>query len=105
MKKCAFLIMCLFFVGCFFSIGYAETIDSAPMVRLETSLGDIIIELNPAAAPKTVENFLAYVNNGFYTGTIFHRVIKGFMIRGRIHGNHAAERHRLRHHERSGQRP
>ena len=82
MKKCAFLIMCLFFVGCFFSIGYAETIDSAPMVRLETSLGDIIIELNPTAAPKTVENFLAYVNNGFYTGTIFHRVIKGFMIQG-----------------------
>jgi peptidyl-prolyl cis-trans isomerase B (cyclophilin B) len=53
-----------------------------PMVRLETSLGNIIIELNPTAAPKTVENFLTYVNEDFYSNTIFHRVIKGFMIQG-----------------------
>jgi len=53
-----------------------------PTVRLETSLGNMIIELNPSAAPKTVENFLSYVNEGFYSGTIFHRVIKGFMVQG-----------------------
>ncbi len=50
--------------------------------KLETSHGDIVIELKPEAAPKTVENFLAYVEEGFYDGTIFHRVIDGFMIQG-----------------------
>nr|WP_231717223.1 peptidylprolyl isomerase [Desulfosarcina ovata] len=49
---------------------------------MTTSMGDIVIELDPAAAPKTVDNFLAYVNAGFYDGTIFHRVIAGFMIQG-----------------------
>ncbi|WP_455198381.1 peptidylprolyl isomerase [Kaarinaea lacus] len=53
-----------------------------PRVRLVTNLGDIVIELDQAKAPKTVENFLAYVNEGFYNGTIFHRVIDGFMIQG-----------------------
>jgi len=52
------------------------------MVKLETSLGDIIIELNEAAAPVTVKNFLGYVEDGFFDGTIFHRVINGFMIQG-----------------------
>ena len=51
-------------------------------VRLETSYGDITIELDSAKAPKTVANFLGYVNDKFYDGTIFHRVIKGFMIQG-----------------------
>jgi peptidyl-prolyl cis-trans isomerase B (cyclophilin B) len=51
-----------------------------PQVKLETSLGDIVIELNATRAPKTVENFLAYADSGFYDGTIFHRVIKTFMI-------------------------
>lgn len=51
-------------------------------VLLETSHGDIEIELDSAKAPVTVENFLAYVRDGFYDGTIFHRVIKGFMIQG-----------------------
>lgn len=54
----------------------------APRVKLETSMGDIVIELNAAKAPKTVENFLAYVKSGFYDGTIFHRVISNFMIQG-----------------------
>ena len=49
---------------------------------METSKGDIIIELYPDKAPKTVENFLAYVKSGFYDGTIFHRVIPNFMIQG-----------------------
>jgi len=53
-----------------------------PRVRLKTSLGDIVIELYPKLAPKTVDNFLGYVRQGHYDGTIFHRVIKGFMIQG-----------------------
>jgi len=52
------------------------------MVKLETSMGDIIIDLDAAKAPKTVENFLQYVTEGHYDGTIFHRVIDGFMIQG-----------------------
>jgi len=52
------------------------------MVLVSTSLGDIKIELNKEKAPITVENFLGYVNDKFYDGTIFHRVIAGFMIQG-----------------------
>lgn len=55
---------------------------SNPMVLLETSSGDILLELFADKAPKTVENFLKYVEEGFYDNTIFHRVIKGFMIQG-----------------------
>lgn len=51
-------------------------------VRLETTMGDIIIELNEEKAPITTANFLRYVEEGFYNGTIFHRVIAGFMIQG-----------------------
>jgi len=51
-------------------------------VKLETSMGDIVIELNKEAAPVTVKNFLTYVEEGFFDGTIFHRVIKDFMIQG-----------------------
>ncbi|MEO3691418.1 peptidylprolyl isomerase [Roseateles paludis] len=53
-----------------------------PQVELTTNLGVIKIELDAAKAPKTVENFLAYVRKGHYDGTIFHRVIKRFMIQG-----------------------
>ncbi len=53
-----------------------------PRVRIETNYGNIVMELYPDTAPKTVANFLHYVNSGFYDGTIFHRVIKGFMIQG-----------------------
>lgn len=52
------------------------------MVTLHTSLGAITIELDDKATPETTQNFLNYVNEGFYNGTIFHRVIKGFMIQG-----------------------
>jgi peptidyl-prolyl cis-trans isomerase B (cyclophilin B) len=55
---------------------------SHPSVKLETSLGDIIVELYPEKAPVTVANFLQYVKSGFYDGTIFHRVIPTFMIQG-----------------------
>jgi len=54
----------------------------AKKVKLETNMGDIVIELNEGAAPVTVKNFLQYVEDGFYDGTIFHRVIKNFMIQG-----------------------
>ena len=53
-----------------------------PQVDLNTSMGTIRIELFPAKAPKTVENFLQYVKDGHYNGTVFHRVIDGFMIQG-----------------------
>jgi cyclophilin family peptidyl-prolyl cis-trans isomerase len=53
-----------------------------PQVEITTSAGRIVVELYPDKAPKTVENFLKYVNDGFYKGTIFHRVIPGFMIQG-----------------------
>ena len=52
------------------------------MIKFETSMGDIFIELDEAKAPKTCANFLSYVNSGHYDGTIFHRVIDGFMIQG-----------------------
>jgi peptidyl-prolyl cis-trans isomerase B (cyclophilin B) len=53
-----------------------------PRVRLITNKGDIVLQLDRARAPKTVENFLRYVQTGFYDGTIFHRVIDNFMIQG-----------------------
>jgi peptidyl-prolyl cis-trans isomerase B (cyclophilin B) len=53
-----------------------------PVVVIETSMGDITVELDKAKAPVSVENFLGYVRDGYYTGTIFHRVMKGFMIQG-----------------------
>jgi peptidyl-prolyl cis-trans isomerase A (cyclophilin A) len=53
-----------------------------PQVTVLTSKGLIVLELNPSAAPKTVNNFLTYVSNGFYKGTLFHRVIAGFVVQG-----------------------
>jgi cyclophilin family peptidyl-prolyl cis-trans isomerase len=55
---------------------------AAPRVTISTSKGEIVIELYPDKAPLSVKNFLAYVNEKFYDGTIFHRVIPGFMIQG-----------------------
>lgn len=52
------------------------------MVTIQTNLGDIKVELDSEKAPNTVKNFLAYAENGFYDGTIFHRVIENFMIQG-----------------------
>jgi cyclophilin family peptidyl-prolyl cis-trans isomerase len=75
------LLLLLF--GLLFVMGIvrAES-EQAPRVILETSMGEIVLELDPQRAPVTVENFLGYVNGGFYDGTIFHRVIDGFMIQG-----------------------
>ncbi len=56
--------------------------DSNPLIQMDTSLGEIILELDRAKAPISVENFIAYARCGHYDGTIFHRVVKGFMIQG-----------------------
>ena len=64
-----------------FSVAPAQAQD-APKVKIATSMGDIVVQLDPAKAPKTVENFLAYVKDKHYDGTVFHRVMNGFMIQG-----------------------
>lgn len=71
---------CLCALIFFITTSFAHAAD--PQVRFKTSLGEFVVELYPQKAPKTVENFLAYVNSGHYAGTIFHRVIDGFMIQG-----------------------
>ena len=65
-----------------FSIVSQASAQAAPQVKFATSAGDFVVEVYPDKAPKTVENFLAYAREGFYSGTIFHRVIDGFMIQG-----------------------
>ena len=55
---------------------------SNPLIQMETSLGEIILELDVEKAPITVENFIVYARAGHYDGTIFHRVIKNFMVQG-----------------------
>lgn len=59
-----------------------EALDKAPKVALKTSMGTIVLELDPEKAPITVENFLSYVKKKHYDGTVFHRVMDGFMIQG-----------------------
>ena len=71
-----FTVMFIFAVA-----GFGKTSDN-PKVVLETNMGEIVLELYPDKAPISVENFLAYVDSGFYDGTIFHRVIYNFMIQG-----------------------
>ncbi len=73
-------LLSLFFIPLFL-LGACNEM-SNPKVKFETSKGDFIAELYADKAPKTVENFLNYVNSGFYNGLIFHRVIPGFMIQG-----------------------
>ena len=69
------LLICL-------SLFASVTLAEAPRVRISTTHGDMVIELAKDRAPVTVDNFLKYVDDGFYNGTIFHRVIEGFMIQG-----------------------
>ncbi len=70
----------LFCLSLFFSlVSLAQT---PTRVLLKTNMGDIVLEMQTEAAPKTVENFLKYVKAGFYSGTVFHRVIDNFMIQG-----------------------
>lgn len=75
-KICAALLLILFFAGA------VRAEDDAPVVVLETSEGCIYLKLFPDVAPKAVNNFLALVRKNYYNKTIFHRVIKGFMIQG-----------------------
>ncbi len=79
-----YLLTCLAVVG-LFAVGGGNAFavqGGNPVVVIETSLGDITVELDQAKAPITVENFLKYADSGFFAGTVFHRVIPGFMIQG-----------------------
>jgi cyclophilin family peptidyl-prolyl cis-trans isomerase len=62
--------------------GASSALAENPRVEFKTTMGSFTLELYPDKAPKTVENFIQYANSGFYNGTIFHRVIDGFMIQG-----------------------
>ncbi|MBR0566200.1 peptidyl-prolyl cis-trans isomerase [Azoarcus sp. L1K30] len=75
MKKLAFALIGL--IGC-----TIQALAANPMVELKTSLGNIVVELNADKAPKSAANFVQYVKDGHYDGTVFHRVIDGFMIQG-----------------------
>lgn len=74
---CSILLICVVFAG---GCSTAET--GSKQVKLETTMGNVVIELNEQDAPITAGNFLRYVTEGFYNGTIFHRVIPNFMIQG-----------------------
>ena len=60
----------------------SQTAIAGPKVEFKTTMGNFVVELDDVKAPKTTANFLSYVKSGFYNGTIFHRVIDGFMIQG-----------------------
>jgi len=77
------LLFAALLLGVVSSAGAAGAAPAAhPKVALETSMGNIVIELYPDKAPKTVDNFLKYVKDGHYNNTVFHRVIAGFMVQG-----------------------
>jgi peptidyl-prolyl cis-trans isomerase B (cyclophilin B) len=85
-----FKFLSVFLLGCLLCFNAEAATPTQPatskgkhsMVKLETNHGNITIELDAEKAPETVKNFLAYAGSGFYDGTIFHRVIDGFMIQG-----------------------
>lgn len=76
-------------LGVAMSSANAET---SPRVKLETSLGDVVLQLDADKAPNTVANFTQYVQDGHYDGLVFHRVIKGFMIQGGGYDEKMSER-------------
>jgi peptidyl-prolyl cis-trans isomerase A (cyclophilin A) len=84
MKKSSLFGMPLItkFLGVLLGLTMAGAVQAAepPQVSIKTTMGEIVLELNPEKAPKNVANFLQYVKSGFYKGVIFHRVIDGFMI-------------------------
>jgi peptidyl-prolyl cis-trans isomerase A (cyclophilin A) len=87
LRRKGLLLACLFSV--LIGLGTMEDSQAAnPKVLVKTSMGEFTIELYPDKAPKTVENFLGYVKDGYYSGTVFHRVIGSFMIQG---GGHTRE--------------
>ncbi len=73
---------CLMMALTLLAIQPSTAAEPNPRVKMVTNLGEMIIELDPVKAPASVENFLEYVDDGYYEGTIFHRVIEGFMIQG-----------------------
>ncbi len=77
MKRLFLALLCMTLLA-----GSACAADKNPIVVVDTSLGSFKVELNPDKAPKTVKNFLGYVDDKFYDGTLFHRVIPSFMIQG-----------------------
>ncbi len=82
MKKLLPLLMLLFVAACNSEVSDAPASSTNPRVLMQTSMGELLIELYPDKAPNSVANFLQYVDDGFYNGTIYHRVINGFMIQG-----------------------
>ncbi len=86
MKRIIWLLILVATLAASSAYGAADKVDDAdgdkPLVLMETSMGAIKIRLDPQSAPITVKNFLDYVNSGFYDGTIFHRVVKSFVIQG-----------------------
>jgi len=72
------------FIACsaMFSIATSAAAQNAPKVKFATTAGDFVVEVYPDKAPKTVENFLQYVKDKHYDGTVFHRVIENFMVQG-----------------------
>lgn len=89
LKKLLFVFICIFGLALAGTTSKGEIMSTEnnnttgnPQVILTTNKGEIVIELYPDKAPLTVENFLKYVDDKFYDGTIFHRVIKSFMIQG-----------------------
>jgi cyclophilin family peptidyl-prolyl cis-trans isomerase len=85
-KTILILILVLLLAGAIVTIKMTgdtvKSLDDSNKVKIETTAGDIVIELNPAKAPITVANFKRYVKEGFYDNTIFHRIIAGFMVQG-----------------------
>lgn len=82
MKALIGLLAALALLICGQPAGAAAKKADEPLVKLETNYGDIVVELNSRKAPRTTANFIQYVKSGHYDGTIFHRVIRNFMIQG-----------------------
>jgi peptidyl-prolyl cis-trans isomerase A (cyclophilin A) len=82
-KTILIIILVLLLTGAIVTVKMTgNTIKNSEKVKLETTAGDIVIELYPSKAPITVANFKKYVQDGFYDNTIFHRIISGFMVQG-----------------------
>jgi peptidyl-prolyl cis-trans isomerase A (cyclophilin A) len=82
LKKILVILACALPVLCASIAGASESVARNPVVLMETSLGNVKLELFAKEAPLSVKNFLDYVNSGFYDGTVYHRVIPNFMIQG-----------------------
>ena len=94
MKLRRFLTLAPAFIAsaALFSIAGNSLAQEAPRVKFATTAGDFVVELYPDKAPKTVENFLQYVKDKHYDGTMFHRVIDNFMVQGGGYDAHYAEK-------------